>query len=100
MVIYESLTGPRNALLHKLKEDPRVAKTWTHGARLKILLKPEVCARIAPDVLEANSTRGREAGERVVSVFHLEQLGKLVKLGWTQSEAYSLLYFARRKPMD
>ena len=97
VIIFESLTGPRNALLHKLKNDDRVEKTWTYGARLKVLLKNEAIAHIPAEFLDAVTSRGRLPGERILVVNHLEQLNKLLKVGWSKCEVYDLIWSARRK---
>ena len=49
--IFESLTGARSAVMRKLNSNPAVAKIWTSGGKLKVVLRKQLLQYLTHSVL-------------------------------------------------
>ena len=94
--IFESLTGARSAVMRKLNSNPAVAKIWTSGGKLKVVLRKAALTVPDPQRADRCMERSENDTEVIMTVGHFDQLWKLASVGFEAGYISDLMDCAKR----
>ena len=94
--IFESLTGARSAVMRKLNSNPAVAKIWTVGGKLKVVLRKAALTIVDQDLARRCTEPSEHDSELLLTVGHFDQLWKLAAVGFDAAYVSELMDCAKR----